>query len=52
MGNQLVACFMHVRYEKHSVAAGLMPASVIVILLMFRVFPDSFRLLAMRPHWV
>jgi hypothetical protein len=28
----------------------LVPALVMVILLMFMVFPDSFRLLAMRPH--
>jgi hypothetical protein len=52
MENQLIACFMHLRYEKPSMAAGLMPASAIVILLMFTVFPDSFKLLAMRPHWV
>jgi len=32
-------------------AAGLMPALVIVI-FMFMVFPDSFKLLATRPRWV
>ena len=46
----IIAYFMHLRYEKASMAATLMPALVMVILLMFMVFPDSFRLLAMRPH--
>jgi cytochrome c oxidase subunit IV len=46
----IIAYFMHLRYEKPSMAAALMPALVMVILLMFMVFPDSFRLLAMRPH--
>jgi cytochrome c oxidase subunit 4 len=46
----IIAYFMHLRYEKPSMAATLMPALVMVILLMFMVFPDSFRLLAMRPH--
>ncbi len=46
----IIAYFMHLRYEKPSMAATLMPALVMVILLMFMIFPDSFRLLAMRPH--
>ena len=46
----IIAYFMHLRYEKPSMAATLMPALVMVIILMFMVFPDSFRLLAMRPH--
>jgi len=46
----IVAYFMHLRYEKPSMAATLMPALVMVIILMFMIFPDSFRLLAMRPH--
>ena len=46
----IIAYFMHLRYEKPSMAATLMPALVMVILLMFMLFPDSFRLLAMRPH--
>ena len=46
----IIAYFMHLRYEKASMAAALMPALVMVILLMFMVFPDSFMLLAMRPH--
>jgi cytochrome c oxidase subunit 4 len=46
----IIAYFMHLRYEKPSMAAALMPALVMVILLMFMAFPDSFRLLAMRPH--
>ena len=46
----IIAYFMHLRYERASMAAALMPALVMVILLMFMIFPDSFRLLAMRPH--
>jgi cytochrome c oxidase subunit 4 len=46
----IIAYFMHLRYEKPSLAAALMPALAMVILLMFVVFPDSFRLLAMRPR--
>ena len=45
----IIAYFMHLRYEKPSLAATLMPALVMVIVLMFMVFPDSLRLLAMRP---
>jgi cytochrome c oxidase subunit IV len=46
----IIAYFMHLRYERASMAAALMPALVMVIVLMFMMFPDSFRLLAMRPH--
>lgn len=46
----IISYFMHLRYEKPSMAAALMPALIMVILLMFMVFPDSFRLLSMRPH--
>jgi cytochrome c oxidase subunit 4 len=46
----IISYFMHLRYEKPSLAATLMPALVMVIVLMFMVFPDSFRLLHMRPH--
>ena len=46
----IIAYFMHLRYEKPSMAATLIPALVMVILLMFMIFPDSFRLLSMRPH--
>jgi cytochrome c oxidase subunit 4 len=46
----IIAYFMHLRYEKPSMAAALMPALVMVIVLMFMIFPDSLRLLSMRPR--
>ena len=46
----IIAYFMHLRYERTSMAATLMPALVIVIVLMNIFLPDSIRLLHMRPH--
>ncbi len=46
----IIAYFMHLRYEKPSMAAILMPALVIVIVLMNIFLADSMRLLHMRPH--
>jgi cytochrome c oxidase subunit 4 len=46
----IISYFMHLRYERTSMAAALMPALVIVILLMNMFLPDSLRLLHMRPH--
>ena len=46
----IIAYFMHLRYERPSMAAALMPALVIVIVLMNMFIPDSLRLLHMRPH--
>ena len=46
----IIAYFMHLRYERASMAAVLMPALVIVIVLMNVFLPDSLRLLHMRPH--
>jgi cytochrome c oxidase subunit 4 len=46
----IIAYFMHLRYERASMAAILMPALVIVIVLMNIFLPDSLRLLHMRPH--
>jgi len=46
----IIAYFMHLRYEKPSMAAILMPALVIVIVLMNVFLSDSLRLLHMRPH--
>jgi caa(3)-type oxidase subunit IV len=46
----IIAYFMHLRYEKPSMALTLMPALVIVIVLMNIFLPDSLRLLHMRPH--
>ncbi|HTS70306.1 MAG TPA: cytochrome C oxidase subunit IV family protein [Terriglobia bacterium] len=45
----IIAFFMHLRYDRHSLAWTLMPALVFVILMMFVVFPDSVRLYLMRP---
>jgi len=49
-GALIVAYFMHLRYERASMAATLMPALLVVILLMNMILPDSLRLLHMRPH--
>ena len=46
----IIAYFMHLRYERVSMAAILMPALVMVIVLMNIFLPDSVRLLHMRPH--
>ena len=46
----IIAYFMHLRFEKRSLALTLMPPLVIcVILLLVFFFPDSLRLLEMRP---
>ena len=46
----IIAYFMHLRYERASLAWTLMPALVMVISLMAMLLPDSFRLIQMRPH--
>jgi cytochrome c oxidase subunit 4 len=45
----IIMYFMHLRYERRSLALTLMPAMVFVIVLLFIFFPDSLRLLEMRP---
>ncbi len=45
----IIAYFMHLRYEKRSLALTLMPALVWVVGMMFVFFPDSVRLYQMRP---
>ena len=45
----IIAYFMHLRYEKRSLALILMPAMVFIIVMLFLFFPDSLRLLRMRP---
>jgi cytochrome c oxidase subunit IV len=46
----IIAYFMHLKFERRSLALTLMPPLVIcIILLMVFFFPDSLRLLAMRP---
>lgn len=46
----IISYFMHLRYERTSLAWTLMPALVFVVGMMFIAFPDSIRLLLMRPH--
>ncbi len=46
----IISYFMHLRYEKRSLVLSLMPALVFVVALLFLIFPDSLRLLALRPR--
>ncbi len=46
----IIAYFMHLRYERRSLALMLMPALVFVVMMLFVFFPDSLRLLHMRPQ--
>ena len=45
----IIAYFMHLRFEKRSLAWTLIPAMVVTICLLAVFFPDSLRLLEMRP---
>jgi len=45
----IISYFMHLRYERRSLVLTLMPALVFVVGMMFVAFPDSLRLLQMRP---
>jgi len=45
----IVAYFMHLRFERLSLTLTLIPALLMCIGLMFIVFPDSLRLLELRP---
>ncbi len=45
----IISYFMHLRFERRSLVLTLMPAMVFVIVMLFLMFPDSFRLLRMRP---
>jgi cytochrome c oxidase subunit IV len=44
----IISYFMHLRYERRSLAWTLMPALVFVVGMMFIVFPDSLRALLLR----
>jgi len=46
----IIAYFMHLRYERRSLALMLMPALIFVVCMLFVFFPDSLRLLHMRPR--
>ena len=45
----IISYFMHLRYERRSLAFTLMPALLFVICMMFVVLPDGVRLSQMRP---
>jgi cytochrome c oxidase subunit 4 len=45
----IMAYFMHLRFEKKSLVLSLIPALVIVASTLVVFFPDSLRLLNMRP---
>ncbi len=45
----IISYFMHLRFERRSLALILMPAMVFVVGMLFVFFPDSLRLLEMRP---
>ncbi len=46
----IISYFMHLRYERRSLALTLMPALVFIIAMMFVIFPDSLRLFEMKPR--
>ncbi len=46
----IISYFMHLRYEKPGLAVTLIPPLILVICLLFLAFPDSFRLLSLRPR--
>jgi cytochrome c oxidase subunit 4 len=45
----IMGYFMHLKFEKKSLILTLVPAMVVVISLLAIFFPDSLRLLHMRP---
>ena len=49
-GALIISYFMHLRYEKRSLAVTLMPALVLIIVLLFVFFPASLRLYELRPR--
>lgn len=46
----IISYFMHLLYERRSLVLTLMPALIFVIGMLTIIFPDSVRLLNMRPH--
>ncbi len=44
----IISYFMHLRYERRSLALTLIPALVFVVGMMLVLFPDSVRLSQMR----
>jgi len=46
----IMAYFMHLRFEKRTLVLTLIPALVVVASTLSVFFPDSVRLLHMKPH--
>ena len=46
----ILSYFMHLRYERRSLALTLLPGLIFIIVLLLMFFPDSLRLYMMRPH--
>ncbi|MBI4447030.1 MAG: cytochrome C oxidase subunit IV family protein [Acidobacteria bacterium] len=46
----IMSYFMHLRYERFSLALTLIPMLIICIALLASFFPDSLRLLELRPR--
>ena len=46
----IISYFMHLRFKRRSLVLTLMPAMIFVIAMLFVFFPDSLRLLHMRPQ--
>ena len=46
----IIAYFMHLRFEKPSLILSIIPAGMLVIALLFAFFPDSYRVLELRPQ--
>jgi heme/copper-type cytochrome/quinol oxidase subunit 4 len=44
-----VMYFMHLRYERPSLRLTLIPIALFVLVMMNMIWPDSFRLIHMRP---
>lgn len=44
----IIAYFMHLRFERVSLALSVVPAGVVIISLLAAFYPDSFRLLELR----
>jgi cytochrome c oxidase subunit IV len=44
-----VMFFMHLRYEKPTLRLTLIPIALFVLVMMNMIWPDSFRLIHMRP---
>ncbi len=46
----IMAYFMHLKFEKRSLVMTLIPATVILLCLMFIAFPDAVRIQQMVPR--